>query len=73
MALVAGGLARQRARRRRWLIEAGSAIVGLVLLIWSLIPVYNMFLIALDPDEGEIEFSGHIYPPRRRSMPSGWS
>jgi multiple sugar transport system permease protein len=56
-------LARQRARRRRWLIEAGSAIVGLVLLIWSLIPVYNMFLIALDPDEGEIEFSGHIYPP----------
>ena len=26
-------------------------------------PVYNMFLIALDPEEGEIEFTGHIYPP----------
>lgn len=63
VALAAGGLIRQRARRRQRLIEAGSAILGLVLLIWSLIPVYNMFLIALDPDEGEIEFTGHIYPP----------
>ena len=61
--VAAGGLARQRAKRRRWLIEVGSAILVLVLLLWSLIPVYNMFLIALDPDEGEIEFTGHIYPP----------
>jgi multiple sugar transport system permease protein len=60
---AAGGLARRRAKQRRRLIEAGSAVLGLVLLIWSLIPVYNMFLIALDPDEGEIEFTGHIYPP----------
>jgi multiple sugar transport system permease protein len=62
-AVASGGLARQHARNRRRLIEAGSAILGVVLLIWSLIPVYNMFLIALDPDEGEIEFTGHIYPP----------
>lgn len=62
-AIAAGGLARQRAKRRLWLIEAGSAILGLFLLIWSLFPVYNMFLIALDPEEGEIEFTGHIYPP----------
>ena len=34
-----------------------------MLLIWSLMPVYNMVLIALDPDEGEIEFTGHIWPP----------
>jgi len=32
------------------------------LLIWSLTPVYNMLLIALDPDEGDIEFEGLIWP-----------
>jgi len=43
--------------------EAGSMVLGLVLLIWSLLPIYNMFLIALDPEEGEIEFTGNIFPP----------
>jgi multiple sugar transport system permease protein len=71
VALAAGGATRQRAKRHRLLIEVGSAILGLVLLIWSLIPVYNMFLIALDPDEGEIEFTGHIYPPEP-SLDSFW-
>ena len=56
-------LARRRHRRRRVLIEAGSVLLAVILLIWSLIPVYNMFLIALDPEEGEIEFSGNIWPP----------
>jgi multiple sugar transport system permease protein len=56
-------LARRRHRRRRVLIEAGSVVLAVVLLIWSLIPVYNMFLIALDPEEGEIEFTGNIWPP----------
>jgi ABC-type glycerol-3-phosphate transport system permease component len=45
---------RPRYRLRRVLIEAGSAILGVVLLIWSLLPVYNMFLIALDPEEGAV-------------------
>jgi multiple sugar transport system permease protein len=48
---------------RRLLVEIGSVLLGVALLIWSLLPVYNMFLIALDPDEGDIEFTGHIYPP----------
>ena len=56
-------LARRRHRRRRVLIEAGSVILAVILLIWSLIPAYNMFLIALDPEEGEVEFSGNIWPP----------
>ena len=56
-------LARRRYRRRRVLIEIGSVMLAVILLIWSLIPVYNMFLIALDPEEGEIEFTGHIWPP----------
>jgi multiple sugar transport system permease protein len=38
-------------------------MLGVVLLIWSLLPVYNMFLIALDPEEGEIEFAGNLWPP----------
>ena len=54
---------RPRYRLRRILIETGSAILGVVLLIWSLLPVYNMLLIALDPEEGEIEFDGNLWPP----------
>jgi multiple sugar transport system permease protein len=50
-------------RLRRAIVEAGSILLGLVLLIWSLLPVYNMLLIALDPEEGEIEFSGNLWPP----------
>ena len=38
-------------------------MLGVVLLIWSLVPVYNMLLIALDRDEGDIEFEGLIWPP----------
>jgi multiple sugar transport system permease protein len=54
---------RRRNRRRRTLTEAGSVMLGGVLLIWSLLPVYNMLLIALDPEEGEIEFAGNLWPP----------
>src|ERR1700758_3818942 len=55
--------ARRRWRLRRALIEAGSVLLGVVILIWSLTPVYNMLLIALDPEEGEIEFAGNLWPP----------
>jgi multiple sugar transport system permease protein len=54
---------RSRHRLRRALGEAASLTLGLVLLIWSLVPVYNMLLIALDPEEGETEFAGLIWPP----------
>ena len=53
---------RPRARLRRALVEAASIALVVVLLIWSLTPVYNMLLIALDPDEGDIEFEGVIWP-----------
>jgi multiple sugar transport system permease protein len=52
-----------RVRLRRVLTEAGSALLAFALLIWSLLPVYNMFLIALDPEEGEVEFSGNLWTP----------
>ncbi len=62
IALTSGRPVRRRYRLRRALTEAGSVMLGIVLLIWSLIPVYNMFLIALDPEEGEIEFTGNMWP-----------
>jgi len=63
IALAVPQAARRRRRLRRRLTEAGSVLLGIVLLIWSLAPVYQMFLIALDPEEGEIEFDGNIWPP----------
>jgi multiple sugar transport system permease protein len=63
--------ARRRRRRRQFVIEVGSVALGAALLIWSLIPVYNMLLIALDPDEGETEFAWLIWPPEP-SLNSFW-
>jgi multiple sugar transport system permease protein len=63
IALAPGRPARRRYRLRPVLTEAGSIMLGIVLLIWSLLPVYNMLLIALDPEEGEIEFSGNLWTP----------
>ena len=56
------GRQRSRPRYRRLLVEAGSGTLGVLLLIWSLTPIYNMLLIALDPDEGDIEFAGTMWP-----------
>ena len=53
---------RPRYRLRRVFVEAASAALGAVLVIWSLIPVYNMFLVAVDP-VGHNEFTGEIWPP----------
>jgi multiple sugar transport system permease protein len=51
-----------RYRLRRVAVEAASVLLGLALLVWSLAPVWNMLLIALDPDEGDVEFAGMIWP-----------
>ncbi len=48
-------------RLRKVLIEAGSVLLGLVVLVWSLIPVYNMVFIALDPN-GYDESAGVLWP-----------
>jgi multiple sugar transport system permease protein len=50
-------------RPGRVVAEVASVTLGIVILIWSLMPVYNMLLIALDADEGDIEFEGIIWPP----------
>jgi multiple sugar transport system permease protein len=51
-----------RNKLRRVLAEVSLVTLGVVLLIWSLLPVYNMLLIALDPD-GDTEFAGYVWPP----------
>jgi multiple sugar transport system permease protein len=48
-------------RLRRRLGAAGALAVGFVLLIWSLLPTYNMLLIALDA-EGDTEYASIIWP-----------
>jgi multiple sugar transport system permease protein len=53
---------RPRYRLRRALVEAASVLLCAVLVVWSLMPVYNMLLIALDP-EGDTEFAGYVWPP----------
>jgi len=52
-----------RRRLRRMAAETMAIALALVLLVWSLLPVYNMVLIALDRDEGDIEFEGLLWPP----------
>jgi len=47
---------------RRLLVEAGPLTLGAVLLIWWLLPIYNMLLISLD-SQGTTEFAGTIIPP----------
>jgi multiple sugar transport system permease protein len=51
-----------RPRRLRLHVgEVGAAALAVMLLIWWLLPVYNMMLIALDP-EGNTEFTGDLWP-----------
>jgi multiple sugar transport system permease protein len=61
MAVTGGAPRYQRHRiRRLWTRLAGIGL-GVVLLIWTLLPVYNMVLMALDSDADE--FTGSIWPP----------
>ncbi|HVC53188.1 MAG TPA: carbohydrate ABC transporter permease [Stellaceae bacterium] len=42
--------------------------LGAVIVIWSLLPVYNMFLVALD-QTGHNEFAGDLWPPHPTFAP----
>jgi multiple sugar transport system permease protein len=48
-------------RLRRLVRDAGAGVLAVGLLLWWLLPIYNMLLIALDP-EGKTEFTGDIWP-----------
>jgi len=52
---------RRAARRARYLSNAGAAVLSVVLLIWTLTPIYNIIMVSLTP-EGDV-FSDHLWPP----------
>src|SRR6185312_7801165 len=47
-------------RLRRYFVEAVCILLGLVLLVWSVLPIYNMFEIALDSHDDI--FAGSLWP-----------
>jgi len=58
---VVRAAARRPGRGRRLAGGTGTVVLVVLLLVWWLLPVYNMMLIALDP-EGDTEFTGDIWP-----------
>ena len=61
--------ARSSVRRRRYLSHAGTLVLSLALVVWTIAPLYNMVLISLEP-EGDV-FTDHIWP-RIPSVESFW-
>lgn len=51
---------RVHGRRRKRLHTAGQALIGIVVLFWTLLPIYNMVEVALRPKSGV--FSGNLFP-----------
>src|SRR5262244_3867886 len=56
-------------RRRRFLEKAGVVVLSAVLIVWTIVPIYNMVMISLEP-EGDV-FTDHIFP-RVWSIESFW-
>src|ERR1041384_145332 len=40
--------------------EAGLLLIGIPILLWTLIPIYHMFLFAISPKDAA--FSGQLWP-----------
>jgi len=47
-------------RVRRYLSLAGTTVLSFTLVVWTLLPIYNMILVSLEP-EGDV-FTDHIWP-----------
>jgi multiple sugar transport system permease protein len=71
MAAVPTSAARARSARRRlrWWKEAGALGVAVLVLIWTLVPVYNIFMVALE-SKGDV-FTDTIWPAKP-SVDSFW-
>ncbi len=65
----ASARARRSVRVRRYLSAAGTAVLSVALVVWTIVPIYNMVLISLEP-EGDV-FTDHIWP-RVLSIQSFW-
>jgi multiple sugar transport system permease protein len=51
---------RRAARRWRYATNAGAAVLSVILVLWTLIPLYNMVMVAFE-SEGEV-YSDHLWP-----------
>ena len=61
LALTANRMTRRaRFRPRRIIAKAAATVLGVAIAIWTLVPVYNMLLIALSEDGDE--FTGTVWP-----------
>ena len=60
---------RRTARRWRYLSNAGAALLSALLLVWTLTPIYNIIMVALE-SEGDVAVT-HIWPPEP-SVESFW-
>jgi multiple sugar transport system permease protein len=61
--------AHRAVRRRRSLERAGTLVLSVALIVWTIVPIYNMVMISLEP-EGDV-FTDHIWP-RVWSVESFW-
>jgi multiple sugar transport system permease protein len=52
--------AHRAVRGRRYLALAGTTVLSFALVVWTLLPIYNMILVSLEP-EGDV-FTDHIWP-----------
>ena len=57
------------ARRRRRIAGCFSAILGIVIVVWSVMPIYNMIMVSLSPHS--IVFRSQIWP--RHPSPASYS
>jgi multiple sugar transport system permease protein len=60
---------RRAARRWRYATNAGAAVLSAFLLVWTLVPLYNMVMVSFE-SEGDV-FSDHLWPPKA-SADSFW-
>jgi multiple sugar transport system permease protein len=69
IALADRPIRRRRYRLRRYLSEAAALVLAVLLLIWTLTPIYNIFLVSLEP-HGDV-FTNDIWPAKP-SLESFW-
>jgi multiple sugar transport system permease protein len=51
---------RRAARRRSYLINLGAAVLSVVLIAWTITPIYNIMMVSLQP-HGDV-FSDQVWP-----------
>jgi multiple sugar transport system permease protein len=51
---------RRIARRRRYVLNAGAAVLSAFLLVWTILPLYNIVMVSLQP-HGDV-FTDQVFP-----------